>query len=288
MAEATDGGGFLERWLEFEQQARAVSDQATGTDSLRLEILATARRLGTAEGLDLRGVAAVQTLNDFIFKELGIDATGDLADPESLLLASVLARKHAYCIGIAALYMALAEQLGLPVFAVATPTHVFLRYDDGTTRVNIEPFQRGAHLSDEQYAREHRIAVQSVGAGVFLRNLTMEEFLARAENNLGVILSKRGDHEAAGRRYRKAIRQDGRFPAAFYNLGNDLLLRGKARRAARQFTRALDLYPQDVWALNNRGLAYRRLGREAEARADFELALEMEPTFAPARANLKR
>ena len=53
------------------------------------------------------------------------------------------------------------------------------------------------------------------------------------------------------------------------------------------FSRALRLYPTDVWALNNRGLAYTKLGKRGKARRDFEAALMEDPGFGPARVNLE-
>ncbi len=278
--------GFLDRWLEFEQQARAVSGETIEKESVLREIITATQHLRAKDGVDLSGVAGAQALSDFIFKELGIEASNDLADPDNLFLGSVLVRRRGYCIGIAALYLALAEQLDMPIFAVATPTHVFLRYDDGTTRINIEPFQQGADLSDEEYLREHRIPEWSVEKGVFLRNLTLEEFLARANNNIGVICSQRKDYRRAAVEYELAAEADPRFPAPLYNLGNDLLLQDESRRAARLFTKVLRLHPTDVWALNNRGLAHVKMGKTEQARKDFEAALTIDPEFDQARRNL--
>ena len=56
-------------------------------------------------------------------------------------------------------------------------------------------------------------------------------------------------------------------------------------RAIKAFNRAIDLHPNDVWALNNRGVAYRNVGKEKKARRDFEAALAIEPGFEQARAN---
>ncbi len=279
-------GSFLDRWLEFEQKSREVSGETIEMDSVQREILAATQRLQAKEGVDLSGVAGARAISHFIFKDLGVEASNDLADPDNLFLGSVLVRRRGYCIGIAALYLALAEKVGVPIFAVATPTHVFLRYDDGATRINIEPFQRGAALSDEQYIREHRIPEQSVEEGVFLKTLAVQEFLARAYNNLGVIHSQRKDYGRAAAEYRRAIDLDSRFPAPRYNLGNDLLLQGDPRRAARLFSKALLLHPTDVWALNNRGLAHLKMGKTEKAREDFEAALVIAPGFDQARRNL--
>jgi len=170
---------------------------------------------------------------------------------------------------------------------VATPSHVFLRYDDGTTRINIETLQGGANIPDEQYIREQRIPEVSIRDDVFMRNLTTDEFLAQFRNNLGVIYSERKNYDAAAREYESALDLDPRLPAALYNWGNDLLRQGVYRRAVRLFSKSLRLYPTDVWALNNRGLAYMKVGKRGKARRDFEAALRIDPAFEQARRNLE-
>jgi len=214
-----------------------------------------------------------------------MSASPDLKDPCNLLPSRVLERKHGYCVGIAALYLVLAEQLDLPIYAVATPSHVFLRYDDGTTRINIETLQGGANVPDEQYVREQKIPEESIRRGVFMRNLTTAEFLAQMRNNLGVVYSERKDYDAAAREYETALGLDGRLPAALYNRGNDLLRQGEYKRAIQGFSKSLQLYPTDVWALNNRGLAYMKLGKREKARRDFEKALQIDPAFEQAQRN---
>ena len=233
------------------------------------------------------GAASLGVFNRIIFGHLNIRGSADLKDPCNLLPSRVLDRKQGYCVGIAALYLLLAEKLNLPIYAVATPSHVFLRYDDGATRINIETLQGGANVPDEQYIREQRIPEKSIRRGIFMRNLTADEFLAQVRNNLGVIYSQRKDYQAAAREYEAALDLDARLPAACYNLGSDLLRQGAYRQAARRFSRSLRLYPTDVWALNNRGLAYLKTGKREKARRDFEAALRIDPAFEPARKNLQ-
>jgi tetratricopeptide (TPR) repeat protein len=120
-----------------------------------------------------------------------------------------------------------------------------------------------------------------------MRNLTTDEFLAQVHNNLGVVCSERKDYDPAAKEYEVALDLDSRLPAAFYNYGNDLLRTGGYRRAARLFSKSLRLYPTDVWALNNRGLAHMKLGKQEKARRDFEEALRIDPAFEQARKNLR-
>jgi Flp pilus assembly protein TadD len=56
--------------------------------------------------------------------------------------------------------------------------------------------------------------------------------------------------------------------------------------AVKVFSRSLRLCPTDSWALNNRGVAYKQLGKVEKARRDFEKALKIDPGFKQARKNL--
>jgi len=233
------------------------------------------------------GLAVVESLNRLVFGGWAIRGTTDLKDPCNLLPSRVLERKQGYCVGIAAIYLILAERLKLPIYAVATPSHVFLRYDDGTTRINIETLQGGVSIPDEQYIREQKIREESIRRGIFMRNLSTDEFLAQVHNNLGVVYSERKDYEAAAKEYKTALELDTHLPAALYNWSNDLLREGQYRRAVRGFSKALRLFPTDVWALNNRGLAYTKMGKREKARRDFEESLRIDPGFEQASRNLE-
>jgi tetratricopeptide (TPR) repeat protein len=188
-------------------------------------------------------------------------------------------------VGVAAVYLAVADELGLPVYAVGTPSHVFLRYDDGTTRINIET-DGGRSIPDEQYISQNRIAPASVKKGVFLENLSTGRFLAQIHNNLGVIYSEQREFERAAGEYQEALRQDKRLPAAWYNSGKDFQEQGRLKDAIAAFSKALKLHPNDTWALNNRAMAYKAIGKAASARDDLEKALRIDPAFDQAKNNL--
>ena len=50
-------------------------------------------------------------------------------------------------------------------------------------------------------------------------------------------------------------------------------------KAIRDYTRPLKLYPTDVWALHNRALAWRGLGRIENAEEDSKHENEFDPGF---------
>ncbi|HEU4401053.1 MAG TPA: transglutaminase family protein [Candidatus Polarisedimenticolia bacterium] len=279
--------GLLDRLVAVETGCDTFCPPADTGNALPARIDGLADRLRTVMSGSENGPERVAILNRFVFEQIGVRASQDLRDPGNLLLARVLERRQGYCVGIASLYLVLAERLGLPIFAVATPAHVFLRYDDGDRCINIETLQQGAGVSDDQYVQEQRIPPYSIRKGVFMRNLTAHEFLAQVRNNLGVIYSERRDYDNADKEYMAALRLDPRLATAFYNAGIDRLARHDYRAAVRRFSRSLRLYPTDSWSLNNRGLAYMRSGRLRRARRDFEAALKFDSSFEPAKKNLE-
>ncbi len=283
----TEGASLLDRLVAAETGCETLCQPADAAAGLRMRIGSLGDRLRESLG-DVAGPSGrVTALNRFIFDSLGLKPSQDLKDPDNLLLGRVLDRKRGYCVGIASLYLALSERLGLSIHAVATPSHVFLRYDDGTTRINIETLQNGASIPDEEYIRDERIPEVSIRHGVFMRNLTADEFLAQVHNNLGVIYSERKEYAEAAKQYGQALDRNPGLPVVYYNYGNDLLARSDYRRAARLFSKSLRLFPTDVWALNNRGLARMKLGKPGKAKRDFEEALRIDPTFGAARKNLE-
>jgi len=81
----------------------------------------------------------VKAINDFLFNELKFIyvQTGNLED---LYLNSVIdeMKRKGNCVGMSILYLAISERLHLPIFGVNVPEHIFVRFDNGKTNINIE------------------------------------------------------------------------------------------------------------------------------------------------------
>ena len=271
-------------------ESQGPGELASRIEEIAVELRAHLERLQagpTAEGDGPAGVRVVEVLNRLVYQDLAMRASPDLRDPGNLFLSTVLKRHQGYCVGLVSFYLALAEQADLPLFAVAAPAHIFVRYDDGTVRINIETTAGGASRTDDAYIQEFSIPAAAIRRGVFLRNLAREEFLGQVRNNIGVIYSERSRFHEAAREYGLALDLDRRLPAAWYNRGNDLLRASDYGTAVRYFTKSLKLYADDVWVLNNRGMAYLGLRKASKARQDFEAALKLNPGFEQARQNLE-
>lgn len=221
----------------------------------------------------------IDQLNRYFFQSEKFQVTYDLSTSDHLLPGPVIAEKKGYCVGLATIYLILAEELNLPIYAIATPKHVFLRWDDGKYRRNIELFQEGRPVADTDYIHDQRIPQRSIDDGVFLANLTDKEFQGFIYQNLGVLESQRGNFEESGEDYARAIHFNPKLAAAFYNRGNDELKQKSYRKAIRDYTKSLKLYPTDAWALWNRGLAWKGLAKMEKAEKDWQKVREIDPGF---------
>jgi len=243
---------------------------------------ALASRLADAESAN-----RVEVMNRFLFQEQSFGARPELEDSDSLFLDRIIDKKSGYCVGLASLYLSLGERIGMPLHAVAAPGHVFVRYEEGSIRRNIELTEMGRELSDAEYILKFRIQEESIRRGVFLRNLSPREFLGQILNNRAVLSHQRGDDEGALADYRRALRLDPRLQGVYYNRGNHWLLRGQFRKASRDLRRAVWLNPNDAQAWNNLGICHLELGRQGKALRSFEKAVSIYPGFLDAAENLR-
>lgn len=230
----------------------------------------------------------VDTLNRFFFQDLGFAVDPGPEGRQNLFLDDVLRRRRGHCTSLVLVYLLIARGAGIPVYAVSAPSHLFARYDDQAERLNIELLERGKELSDEVYRRRYRIVDDSVERGVFLTNLSDDRVVSVVLNNLGVLRSQAGDYARSVALYEEAIGLDMLNAEARYNLAKDQMALGRLDAATAGFTAALELHPNDVNALNNRGICRARLGDLDGAIADFRAALAIEPTNLRIRRNLER
>ena len=117
-------------------------------------------------------------MNTVLFNELQFKyvQTGNL---EYISLNKVLDSKIGNCVGLSILYLCIAEGLHLPIYGVSVPEHIFVRYDDGDFRRNIEMGYEGMFTPDSYYINMHgkRISQTSVKNGYYLKILLLTKLL---------------------------------------------------------------------------------------------------------------
>ena len=102
---------------------------------------------------------------------------------------------------------------------------------------------------------------------------------------LGVLEARRGHFDSALELLDRAIADAQAMASLHNNRGNVLVALGRNAEAVASYDRALDLGLEDAHALNNRGTALQSLQRFDAALASFDHAIECRPEFAEALLN---
>lgn len=224
----------------------------------------------------------VSAVNGVLFGEERFVYDAEAGNPDNFLLDRVLARRKGNCLGISAVYLALAERLGIPLGGVHVPSHCFVRYDDGVARINIEPAEQGGGRSDDRYAVEFR-----VGAGrPYLATLGKAEFLGLFLKSVGAAYSRRGMEDKALETYRAAAEHFPGLPDAHYNAGVSHQKLGRVDEAIGAYRRALALDPDLAPAHVNLGAALGQIGLYKEALEEARKAVALAPRSVASRGTL--
>jgi tetratricopeptide (TPR) repeat protein len=97
-----------------------------------------------------------------------------------------------------------------------------------------------------------------------------------------------GDLDTALREFGAAVRLDPGEPVFWNNLGTAQRSANDYAAALEAFATATRLAPRMVGPYYNRGQVHEAMGDNEEARRQYLLALELDPSFEPARQALER
>ena len=86
----------------------------------------------------------------------------------------VMDTKMGNCVGLSMLYLSLTDRPQLPFYGVVAPSHIFVRYDDGKARINVETTDRGVQSLDSHYTKLFRTAPGTL----YLASLTKQQMIA--------------------------------------------------------------------------------------------------------------
>ncbi len=121
---------------------------------------------------------------------------------------------------------------------------------------------------------------------LFERALAVTKNNYVAHNNLGNVLDRSGQHEAAKQHYQETLRIRPDFAGTHYNLANVLMREGNYNAALTHYRTAVALKPDYADAYYNLGVVLANLGQTDEAIEQHRIALRCRPAFAEAQNNL--
>jgi tetratricopeptide (TPR) repeat protein len=228
--------------------------------------------------------AALNIINDYLYKELKFKAVSKADDPLDLFLDSVIDRRQGYCLSLSIVYLSLAERLGLPMYGVVVPGHFFVRYDDGKNRYNIETTSDGASPPDSHYIEKFKITGKEPDSA-YLKNLTKVQTLGCLFNNLGNLYQEANNIDAAQWSLESAVEINPSLALSHTNLGNVYLKQGRHSNAVAEYEDALRIN-DDAKTHNNLGNAMNSMGRYADAVREYKRSLDLDPNLTEAYRNI--
>lgn len=220
------------------------------------------KNLATDLKTTLAGASSIRqqadALAQFLFtkEQFGLPEKDDSA---AFLLTDVLRNKRGNCLGLSVLCLSLAEETGvLKLFGVPVPSrssdsgHMLVRFDDGTTRRNFDPAQKGVEHADAYYQKEFKLSADDLRSGYVLGNAKRRDVLA----------------------------------LLLINLGGSYIEDQRAAEAVPLLEAALSLRAESAAAHSNLGAARLSLGDTAASEKSYAAALRIDPKYFPARIGL--
>jgi tetratricopeptide (TPR) repeat protein len=139
---------LIEQFDKSENFKEDITQYEANLDLMTLQVLA--RLPENASNLE-----KIREINRYIFQEMQFRFP-----PHSLwakdidvytFLPSVLDSRQGVCLGVSILYLCMAQRLDLPLEIITPPGHIYIRYHQGDTLINIETTARGINPPSEIY-----------------------------------------------------------------------------------------------------------------------------------------
>lgn len=191
----------------------------------------------------------VRALNTYLYKEEGIqydrfDTNAELL--QNRYLNGILDTKTGSCVTMPLLYLAVAQRLGYPVYPVAAPQHLFLRYVDPRLKMqNIEATSGGGYSPDDEYKEVLHVSDRGFKSGAYLRTMSYREFLGELIGENGIYWGRQGDIERAIRYLNVAVKLNPKSADAYDAMARAYMIMSKRFRDMYKVT------PQDALKMNS-------------------------------------
>lgn len=228
---------------QYENTKNSLSEIRQYEASLDLMALQILARLPT----NASDIQKIDAINHFVFHEMQFRFP-----PHSLmakdidvytLLPSVLDSRKGVCLGVSILYLSLAQRLNLPLEIITPPGHIYIRYHQGDTLINIETTARGIHMPSENYLSINNYA---------LEQRTMKEVVGMAFFNQASVVSAKKDYLGAIALYEKAQLFMPQDAHVLMFLGLHKILAGDVEAGKKLLTRIVghtffgEIYPETM------------------------------------------
>jgi hypothetical protein len=137
------------------------------------------------------------------------DKDGFFSDPDAVFLPGLLGpQRIGTCSSMPVLYVAVGRELGYPLYLVTTKGHLFVRWEGGGERFNIEATSHGLSRFDDDYYRHwpYEVTAEEERNESYLKSLSPSEELAVFLSIRGMCLRERGQFQEAAESFSQATK----------------------------------------------------------------------------------
>lgn len=180
-------------------------------------------------------------INRYLFEQLHIRFPPHSIYAEKIdlytFLPSVMDNHLGVCLGVAALYLSLAQRLALPLEVITPPGHIYVRYREGEKIINIETTARGVDVDSEAY-----LGINTCG----LQQRSMREVIGMVHVNQASTFLHAHRYEEAIATYEKARPYMPEDPLVKELLGYSYLLHGEREKGEALLREIADYLPPEA------------------------------------------
>ena len=244
------------------------------TDKIRAALDA-ARLQRPGHALDAAATVAVLNQEILVGREVSYISNKYWRDS---IFTSALLKNRGNCAATSLLYYLAARELKLPVVMVFLPQHAMVRWDDGTTVINIETTYKGLPHSDDEILKRFGLTREDLEPNRFLLTLPPEQIRGRLRAMWSSVLFSL-DRRTEARTFLDSARAiDPGCPELQMYEANFLMKEGEITKARKIFD-AIIARASGPWAKASSKLSYAYY-LESRGKIDEALALlagEYEP-----------
>ncbi len=222
-----------------ERGCKEISGREFGRAAVKSGLSRMAGRVESLIGGDREPHKALAAIGRVVYQEEKFVYDGAGTDDDLYMLDRVIERKRGNCLGLTLLYAMIGERIGLPLTGSYIPGHIFVRYDSGAVRINVETSRYGDELSDAEYRRVFKLEDDRP----YLRTLDKKGIAAVFIKTVGASCSCGRKDEASLRLYDEASRLYPELADIHFNTGVSLQRTGRPKEAAEEYRKCLALDP---------------------------------------------
>ncbi len=191
----------------------------------------------------------------------------------------VIERRQGICLTISMIYLMLGDKLGLPLYGVMVPGHIYVRYKEpGRSGVNVETTVSGA----EFYGYKDMIVTLDNTKTIYGKELDKYSLVGAYLANLGNFMLITGRTGRAKILLEKSATMLPEVAEAYFNLGILYETEKNLQKAAENYEKALSILPGNEYAHLRLGAIYLEEKRYTLAKSHFEAVLTANPKNAEA------